>query len=932
MRAQAKAILIVTLKRILAQPGLALATLVGLVIVVALTMSIPLYADAIYYRTFMQNVIDEAGVARPPFALMFYYGGGRDEPVEWEDAQQADAYITRTAGAELGLPQQVLVRHFRTDYYSLFPVDETVFKTRTALTGIRFGFISDLEAHITLLEGQFPANNEDDAIGVLVSEALAAQIGLQIGEEYLVYARNAGTTALQIPVRIVGVWRAADRLDSYWFVEPESLDNQLIVSEGVFVNRISPQLNGEIYAAIWYLVLDGTNVNYSLAAPLVNRINKVEQEINARLPNTRLAVSPRDALNEYRRAADVLTILLYAFGIPVIGLLVAFIGLTARLMVEQRRNEIAMLRSRGAMAAQMVGMAGVEALLFGLLALAAGSAASVLIARLIGQARSFLDFTADSALRLSLTVTAITFGAAIVGLALAAQVLPTSSAARHTVVSYKQTRARTSSRPWWQRFWVDLLLLIPAIYGAYLLRQQGAITTGEDASSLFDNPLLFLIPVLGILALTLLFLRLMPVIMGGVAWLAAQTRSVAFLMSVRYLVRSPELYTTPLMLLIFTLSLSAFTASLAQTLDSQLYDRVYYQTGADVRFFDFGQDNEVIAAMSGTVNTGPRWEFQPISEYLKVPGVHTAARAGRYSANTRLGGRVQNGWFLGVDRLEFSQVAFWRPDFADESLGGLMNGLARRSDSVLLPRDYMDTHGLRVGDVIRIDVLTYDQRATLDLEIAGMFDRFPTWNPEEGPIFVGNLDYLFGQLGRQFPYYVWLRADPTVTPRDLGVSSTRWQAAQPAIWTEQQRPERQGLFGILSVGFGASALLTVVGFLLYALFSFRRRFIEMGVLRAIGLSARQMAAFLAWELGLLIVMGGITGTLLGAVVSAAFIPYLQVTPNAAVFPPTLVEIAWPSIARIYALFSGLFAAALATLLALLRRMRIFQAIKLGETI
>ena len=60
---------------------------------------------------------------------------------------------------------------------------------------------------------------------------------------------------------------------------------------------------------------------------------------------------------------------------------------------------------------------------------------------------------------------------------------------------------------------------------------------------------------------------------------------------------------------------------------------------------------------------------------------------------------------------------------------------------------------------------------------------------------------------------------------------------------------------MLSVGFLAAALLTVLGFFLYALFSFRRRFIEMGVLRAVGLSAGQMTVFLASELAFLIVVG-----------------------------------------------------------------------------
>jgi putative ABC transport system permease protein len=204
---------------------------------------------------------------------------------------------------------------------------------------------------------------------------------------------------------------------------------------------------------------------------------------------------------------------------------------------------------------------------------------------------------------------------------------------------------------------------------------------------------------------------------------------------------------------------------------------------------------------------------------------------------------------------------------------------------------------------------------------------------------VGNLDYLFQLVGGQAPYDVWVKTDPTVDynkvvddVRNLNLAVLDWNAPLLKVYQEQRRPERQGLFGLLSVGFGAAALLTILGFLLYALFSFRRRFIELGMLRAIGLSSGQMTAFLAWELAFLILVGLGAGTGLGAWVSALFIPYLQVGagPSARI-PPFLVQIAWPAIFRIYALFGLLFVVALAVLAALLLRMKIFQAVKLGET-
>jgi putative ABC transport system permease protein len=186
---------------------------------------------------------------------------------------------------------------------------------------------------------------------------------------------------------------------------------------------------------------------------------------------------------------------------------------------------------------------------------------------------------------------------------------------------------------------------------------------------------------------------------------------------------------------------------------------------------------------------------------------------------------------------------------------------------------------------------------------------------------------------------VWLKADPDVDYDQIveGVRGLRlrvldWDAPLLKVDAEQRRPERQGLFGLLSVGFVAAALLTVLGFLLYALFSFRRRFIELGILRAIGLSSRQMTAFLAWELAFLILVGVVAGTGLGAWVSEMFIPYLQVgTGPSAQTPPFVVKIAWSAIFRIYALFGLLFVGALGGLAALLLRMKIFQAVKLGET-
>ena len=268
-----------------------------------------------------------------------------------------------------------------------------------------------------------------------------------------------------------------------------------------------------------------------------------------------------------------------------------------------------------------------------------------------------------------------------------------------------------------------------------------------------------------------------------------------------------------------------------------------------------------------------------------------------------------------------------------------MNALALYPNGTLIPRKFAAQYALDEGDTFYIFVNTFGQGIEIEMKVAGIFDLFPTWYPDDGPLIVGNLDHLFEQAGGQFPYDVWLKTDQDVDydriaegVRDLRLKVMDWDAPLVEIAAEQQRPERQGLFGVLSVGFMAAAFLTALGFLLYAFFSFRRRFIELGILRAIGLSAGQMIAFLAWELAFLILIGAAAGTGLGAWISELFIPYLQVGSGpSAQIPPYVVEIAWQSVTRIYVLFGALFVIALGVLVALLLRMKIFQAVKLGET-
>jgi putative ABC transport system permease protein len=684
---------------------------------------------------------------------------------------------------------------------------------------------------------------------------------------------------------------------------------------------------------------------------LLSQVTTVESRVAALLNHVTLDVSPVEALKTYRRAARSLTVMLSLFSVPMLGLVLYFIGLIAGMVVRRDQGEIATLRSKGMTRAQVLGVYLLEGMLVGGAGLAGGLLLGRLLAGLMDRTRSFLvvDLSGFAQGPIALSPASLGYGLLGVGLALLALLAPALGASRHTIVTFKWQRARALQRPLWQRSFFDLLLLVPCLYGWYILRRQGAMAVLGRGDDPFSNPLLFLVPSLFCFSLALLFVRAFPWLMGALAWLAARLPGTTALLTLRQLARAPGRYTGPLLLLSLTLGLATFTASMAVTLDSHLHDRVFYQIGADLNLAELGQSTEApeqatalggpAASQADEDEEGPRWLFLPVSEHLRVTGVRAATRVGNYAATSNIGGKTRTGRLLGVDRIDFPAVAFFRPDFVDgEPLGELMNRLAVDPSGVLVSRDFLAQQGLTVGDPLRLTVSAEGEAHDVDLTIVGALKLFPTLYPQDGPFFVANLDTVHEGMGGVFPYNVWLTTDPDVPGeeilsdvRGLGLTVVAAFDARSTILAEQTRPERQGLFGLLSVGFLAGAALTVLGFLVYAVGSFQRRFIELGMLRAVGLSVRQMAGYLIGEQALLILTGAGLGTGLGVWASSLFIPYFQVgADKTARVPPFAVHIAWGELQTIYAVFGAMFVVAVGVLIALLIRMRIFEAVKLGE--
>jgi putative ABC transport system permease protein len=965
------ALLIYTTRRMRNNPGLILGTAIGLVIAVSLAMSIALYAGAADYQLLRDELsAQQAGYVRPPFAFKFRYAGVINGAIEWQDYQNVLPFFDKSVTASIALPLQLNVHQVNSPLLRIYPVQAS--KTITDPQPLDFmsvGFMPDFAGHVQMVEGVLPLPQPEagnDSLQVIVLEDRANELGLLLNQDIILRWETVAiaTRPRDIAAHVVGVWRPLNANDPYWFDRPESRLRGLLTSEEGFASRVVPIVPKPVYDAVWYMVFDGSSVHIENVSGFVQTIVKTRAALSAALPKADLELSPEGVMRNYVARNQMLTILMYVFAIPIVLIVLYFIVFLSNLVVYRQRNEIAVLRSRGASQVQIIGIFTLERLLIGVAALAIGVGAAQVAAQVMGSVRSFLVFAPHSQLTIYMSRQVLLLGGAGIFISLLASLGPALGAAGQSIISYKQDLARSLHKPLWQRLYLDIILLGLSLYGYYLLRGRGTISFLGQGAALatrvnqilgqrpaqtsgdpFSNPLLFLVPTFFIIALALLFVRLLPLLFD----IAGVIRSapLPFILALRQLGRSRGQYTGPLLLIVLTLGLAGFTASMAKTLDQGLIDNAYYEVGADLRVHEAGESttetgNDALSATNGAVPGKKEAEyahFLPIADHLKIAGVQGAARLGSYPAILLIGNREVRGTAIGIDRVDFQKVAFFRRDFSSGVLGDLMNRLAVDDSAALVPASLLKANGLAVGDTLKLEVIVSQDRVEVPLTIAGTTDLFPTVYPEDGTFFVTNLDYLFECMGAEYPHDVLLRTAENSNVSDiiggllrLGIDITSAKDARKMIAAERSRPERQGILGLLSIGFIVSALLTTLGYLFYALLSFERRSIELGVLRALGLAQRQAALYLAIEQMILIGAGVIAGTVAGALTSRLFIPFLQVRSGShPQTPPLVVGIAWNDLASVYVIFGGMFVLALASLIWLLGRMRMASALKMGET-
>jgi len=935
------AFLALALKRLVSRIGTTLLLISSSALAIALVVCAPVFVDAISLQILQEEIENKMETQNvPPFPVRFQAMPRYGQAMSLDEARYSRDWLADTLVRSVGLPLRATYAQADSPVFFMMAREDDPRYQNPLLAPVQITLVSDVEKHIQVIEGAAFGSlpNADDHLGVWMDPPTAERLGIQVGDVFQLSNPQNKATA-PISAEILGIWEATSPQDrAYWSDRPlRLLDKRLLTTEEQYVRFVYPARPEMTYAHTWYYVLDSQRMTFARAEHYVEALRSVEREMVLRLPGGRMDISPLAELEKGLERRSNLSAVLLNFALPLLGMLFYFTVAISSMAVRFQRQEVAMLASRGTSQVQILAIKLVEVALTIALSLPLGIAGGLLLARLVGYTREFLVFALRTPVPIHLEAVDWRLVGAAVLLAALAQLAPHAAATRLTIVTFEQWRARRSVLWSGMRLLLIGFLLVTTYYAYRKLAALGSLSLIglEPGDSSFD-PVVLLAPTLFLFALAVVISELFVLFIRPVAVLGRILPSLPAYLGCTTLGREGEQYRAPIFLIVLCLSLGIFFASMGKSADQWLEDRRSYEVGADLVISLSDEPAGSLGAQSGPGIDATVW-LLPTGDFEAIEGVDRATRVGEYKASV-YGQQLPPMRLLGLDPTAFSQVAYFRRDFASDSLGALMNRLALQRDGLLIPTHLAEQLQMSEGEQLTLNMrVTSEVERTSRFTIVGTFDWFPTMYESDFLVLAANMDYVQSEIGGATPFDVWMRLKPGASTERI-LEQVWHTGAVPAlrgdraakIGRDQQRLERVGLFGMLSLCFLAGAVVAGLGLLIHSLSSMVGQRVRYAVWHALGVRRGEIMGTISVEYVLTLLYGLVLGAGGGLWASYLYVPLFRLTDDVGqAIPPFLPVVNWQS-ANLIVLALGVTLLLIeAVILGSVVRLKIFETLRLG---
>lgn len=774
---------------------------------------------------------------------------------------------------------------------------------------------SAIAPHLRVLAGTLPTAS---GTGCVIDAEMASQQHLHVGDTltWVPFGLHSLTTSLRIDAIVTQ--SAAN--DSFWnglTLQPAAAAFRpviypVLVTQSQFFKTLQPFAPADMsMSQNWIYYTRPSAVTAGNANDIVNNLAETTTSLAGQLSSVgqfaKVTVDTTlgSTLKDIQQQRGLLALPLYIIVAQVLGLALLFVVVMAGLLIEGQASDISTLKSRGASGVQLLSIYVTQGLILGIICLIVGPLVSsalalLLIKRFVSSASSVsASYLAHVATPGTVLIPALV-GVGLGGLMIA---LAAFQSARLDVLAFRLEQARPSRAPFWQRYYLDLALVILCVIGYFELGQFGGAATREQLGG-GANPLLLLTPAFLLLGGALLVLRLVPAVAAMGARLAARGRGISSLLALAQIERTPGRYARMTLLLVLAVGLGLFALTFNASLAQNIRDHTTYSIGADL-VVTLGNDHPLSPHQS--------------SLYDSLPGVLGKTMVVRSQGFVNPAQNNYGSSVLGVDPDTFASVVgatSWRSDYASVPLTTLMAELKQHTAGpsagtpghpiwAIVSQATAQSEHLSIGSIFAAQ-FAQGAGGPASLVVGAIVPAFPTLYPSalpDGFFVVSASDYANaveagqGQANPVYPNEIWFHTsenstiDAKLTQQlsaeegDLGNYvgySDVWQALEKS----ENNPIAEGMRGLLLIGALTAAGLAILGSLVQGILAANQRMLQFAILRTIGMSSRQILGQLLGEQIVVYFFGLVGGTALGLLLTTATLPFLQFS-EGSVDPVTL---------------------------------------------
>ena len=552
-----------------------------------------------------------------------------------------------------------------------------------------FAFLPSLGDHITFVAGGTSKNEratspgEPLALEAIVPRDAAQLFGVGVGDRFSAVPFWEDRIP-HVSVLISGVFERNDPAHDLWELErgviqagtgPSFRTLPFYISQEAYLGVLGPAFRKLDSTYAWLLLVDTDRLNARNANPALAKILTMHRILGSTLSSYQQQTSLDEALSEYERRLFFSKLPMYVVLILIAVVILYYVITLSSLAVEERRSEVALLRSRGAGFAQILTVFVLEGATIAGVAVLAGPILAAGTISLLGYTPAFSDITDGARLSASISRGAYLMSALGGGLSFVALIIPAIQASRIGVTQHRQEAARPTRLPAFQRYYLDVLLLLLSIFLFRQLTEQGSVVATRVFGELAVDQLLLALPGLMLVASAMVLLRLFPLAMSLSSRMLSNWLPVGMVMAVWQMARNPTHYARLSLLLILTAGLGIFASSFGATLERSFEERILYSTGSDVRVD--GVRSQI--SRRGSFTRPGEAILRPALEedFQRITGVDRASPVLRESGNDLTKGFFGNQFtMLAMDAASFTDgVAWFRDDFSRKSMKALLESL-----------------------------------------------------------------------------------------------------------------------------------------------------------------------------------------------------------------------------------------------------------------